>query len=536
MTSNPRHVVQTSTEAKIAYKRAGHGISYYKQRSLERGAQLDERATRFKEKEERRKFLQKKREEREAKERQARERNGVGLATQMIGYSHTQAQLKKGMEAFLGYSKRKTDEDRKAQEHKDAEMRRSIEALTEDMSKEPWDDQGDSALPDLDSTHGNRGDTWLDDDLDDDALIEAHDMALSDPVDPVPSFSTPATKVFAPQHPVQPARAQAPKKEEPGFIRLHGPIDKMIESALTKLPASLVEFLSEDTPTNQILWDPAVSLLHKLNPLGLPPHRLRIKVGCVAMLLRDLNSSGQSSKSQHLRVLRIDKDRLECLVLDGQLEGAKMFLTRTAFPACHHNNKLFPFQRLQFPIKVSTDYDSKKVINTTLPCSSKLPLVTKDISQASINMIKKPPLEAAATKSHTTSARNPGFRLPGIPASKVKPSVHMLSSEFDGWADFLDSSTQIARELDGDQTSRARPVDASTIPTTLDSCRHSSKDTAPLSPQDFDFSPSDLMAESSQNLLEAKQFSNKQPSKCKCIRSGFEKASKIVTEQSHHVL
>ncbi|OCL07399.1 hypothetical protein AOQ84DRAFT_276993, partial [Glonium stellatum] len=94
-------------------------------------------------------------------------------------------------------------------------------------------------------------------------------------------------------------------------------------------------------------------LLHRLKPPGLPLHRLRIKVGCTVILLASLKSNIQISEKSHLRILRIAKERLECVVLDGQLEGTKSILTRVPFSARYRNEDQYSFIRSQFPVRVS---------------------------------------------------------------------------------------------------------------------------------------------------------------------------------------
>lgn len=540
MANAPSRIAQTSTEAKKLHKRNGSRLSDRQQRQLERAAELEERAARIREQDERRKAAKKKREERERREKEARQQWGIGLATQLVGFNHTQAQLKSGMEAFLGLKQRKQEEEKR----KEMELRKQLEAIADEAEKEPWDDD-EVDLPDL---NAQAGDQFIDDDLDDDTLLEAHNLVMSDPVEvasdslshpqDLPTVSnipqsggqlavnnkddqydiqskSQAVKIdkveqssddaFGPwpeflndlseseirdmPEPTTETEKMVAPKISPEFIRLHGPVNKAVENLLDKLPEPLVELLSQDISTSST-WDPLPSLLHKLNPAGLPPHRLRIKVGCVVVLLRDLNTSSQLSKSQHLRVLRVEKEWLECLVLDGQLKGTKSFLTRVAFPAKYRNEESFPFQRTQFPIRVCTDSAPSNVAREPLQ-SFKLPSMA-DQSSRSITIPKKPP--AAASKPLSIVNANPRFKLPGLPASKArlsapeKPPLSSTSSPLDGWDDFLDSGTQIARELYSDEHSSSDLASKSQIrpPASI------SDSLPPISTQDFDFSLEDL--------------------------------------------
>jgi hypothetical protein len=556
---------QTTSEVKKQYKQHGAGLTTQQRAHLLRGHELDERAARHREAEARRRAAKDKRAERLRKEEAARQQIGIGLATQLVGYSHTQAQLKSGMEAFLGVKKKK-DEEKKTREKEmarilgvgtgagEVEVGTEVEAWDEDGvedellnlpdvggEKQLGDETEDGLLDFVVDTGGEE--QWADDDLDDDTLLEAHELVMSDPVEepalglhtpailPPASASVPQTPTISdpgptavpsvsptvsspipttsprPSIPIIPkpmatasSANAAPTIDEAAFARLHGPINRAIEAVLDKIPAPLFELLSQDISMRAPEWDPPANLLHKLSPIGVPPHRLRIKVGCVVTLLRDLNTSSQLSKSQHLRVLRIGNDRIECQVLDGQLEGTKAFLTRVPFCSKYRNEADYPFQRTQFPIRIATDYTSSSVLQDTPQSGFKLPSRTGQPQPT----IARKTSSLPATKSVCRLNSNPSFKLPGNPASKAPstplrpiptPNTSMLTISFglDGWDDFLESGTQIARELSAEtkpvpalSESTPTPTPANPITTPSVECM------PPLSTQDLDFSLDDL--------------------------------------------
>ncbi|KAH3920556.1 hypothetical protein HBH56_006060 [Parastagonospora nodorum] len=488
MPPTPLRIAQTTSEVKKQHKQNGPRLPERQMKQLERGHELDVRAARLRDAEKNRKAAKKKREEREDKEKAARKQMGVGLATQLIGYSHTQAQLKNGMEAFLGVKRRKDDEQRR----RNLELTRTLEAIAQTVEKEPWDDDDDDQDadigPDLPTVEATLLEQFVDDDLDDDTLLEAHDLLMSDPLEqppahvqhPQPSLAPPPPPPPAPPHPT-------PTKDDADFARLHGPINKAIENILDQLPEPLIELLSQDVSLRLPEWDPTPGLLHKLNSVGLPPHRLRVKVGSVVSLLRDLNTSSQLSKSQHLRILRAENERLECVVLDGQLEGTKALLTRVPFPAKYRNESQYTFQRLQFPVRVSTDYTYRNLPLDTPSSGFKLPTVPGHMRSSSLSKKASICIPTARPQVNT----NPTFKLPALPASNKslsdisqpkpnqEPVLSPIPSLGDCWDDFLDSGTQIAREL-----SQA-PVPSIQPPSITESL-------PPLSTQDFDFSIDDL--------------------------------------------
>jgi hypothetical protein len=407
--------------------------------------------------------------------------------------------------------------------------------------KQLGDETEDGLLDFLIDTGGEE--QWADDDLDDDTLLEAHELVVSDPVEepalglqppallppasaPVPrtptisdpgpaavpsmsaTLSSPIPTSPKPSIPIKPkplatasSANTAPKIDEAAIARLHGPINRAIEAVLDKISAPLFELLSQDISMRSPDWDPPANLLHKLSPIGVPPHRLRIKVGCVVTLLRDLNTSSQLSKSQHLRVLRIGNDRIECQVLDGQLEGTKAFLTRVPFCSKYRNEADYPFQRTQFPIRIATDYTSSSVLQDAPQSGFKLPSRTGQLQPT----VPRKTSSLPAAKYVCRLNSNPSFRLPGNPASKAPstplrpiptPNISMPTISFglDGWDDFLESGTQIARELSA-ETKPVTALSESAATLTNPITTLSVECMPPLSTQDLDFSLDDLEEE-----------------------------------------
>ncbi|KAF2274345.1 uncharacterized protein EI97DRAFT_460208 [Westerdykella ornata] len=191
MTTRPVRIAQTTTEAKKEYKKSGLKLSDAQLRQLHREHELDQRAARIREQEERKRAAKRKREENERKQREARRQLGIGLATQMIGYSRTQAQMKNGMEAFVGLKKHKPEQDARQ-----LEVNKKLEAIAVTVEKEPWDDDAfeafdteDIAVEDIPGLVGIDVDSFIDDDLDDETLLEVHDLIVPDICPPRPQSS-----------------------------------------------------------------------------------------------------------------------------------------------------------------------------------------------------------------------------------------------------------------------------------------------------------------------------------------------------------
>jgi hypothetical protein len=136
---------------------------------------FEERATRIREAYERRKVTAKRREQREtkAKAKAQLQQAGISWATQLIGYSHSQAQLKRSMEGWVGW--RKLDHDmRRLREKELAESAAKLDTLAQVVDGDLWGvDQTAASTP-----ASSPVDAFSDGGLDDEALLQACHVAL----------------------------------------------------------------------------------------------------------------------------------------------------------------------------------------------------------------------------------------------------------------------------------------------------------------------------------------------------------------------
>ena len=128
---------QTIRQAKAEYKKTGGTVrlSDAETRRLERQVELDRRAQRIQYREHQRKLQQKRKLEQEEREREMLCETGIGLATQLAGFNHTQVQMKRGMEAFLGISKKRKDVSGGARRSGDAAASPGVEETGADVNQ-----------------------------------------------------------------------------------------------------------------------------------------------------------------------------------------------------------------------------------------------------------------------------------------------------------------------------------------------------------------------------------------------------------------
>uniref|UniRef100_K3Y1Y3 ATP-dependent DNA helicase n=1 Tax=Setaria italica TaxID=4555 RepID=K3Y1Y3_SETIT len=107
--------------------------------------------------------------------------------------------------------------------------------------------------------------------------------------------------------------------------------------------------------------------LNTLTPNGLPPHLLKLKIGCPVILLRNINPVNGLCNGTRLVVRGFQKNSIDAEIVLGQHAGKRVFLPR--IPLCPSDDEMFPFQfkRKQFPIRLSFAMTVNKSQGQTIP-------------------------------------------------------------------------------------------------------------------------------------------------------------------------
>jgi ATP-dependent DNA helicase PIF1 len=110
--------------------------------------------------------------------------------------------------------------------------------------------------------------------------------------------------------------------------------------------------------------------LNTLTPNGLPPHVLKLKVGCPIMLLRNIDPGNRLCNGTRLVVRGFQKNSIDAEFVLGQHAGMWIFLPR--IPLCPSDDKMFPFhfKRKQFSVRLSFAMTVNKAQGQTIPMVS----------------------------------------------------------------------------------------------------------------------------------------------------------------------
>jgi ATP-dependent DNA helicase PIF1 len=107
--------------------------------------------------------------------------------------------------------------------------------------------------------------------------------------------------------------------------------------------------------------------LNTLTPNRLPPHVLKLKIGCLVILLRNLDPANGLCNGTRLVVRGCQRNSIDAEIVLGQHAGKRVFLPR--IPLCPSDDEMFPFQfkRKQFPIRLSFAMTVNKSQGQTIP-------------------------------------------------------------------------------------------------------------------------------------------------------------------------
>jgi ATP-dependent DNA helicase PIF1 len=110
-----------------------------------------------------------------------------------------------------------------------------------------------------------------------------------------------------------------------------------------------------------------MEFLNSLTVSGLPPHVLRLKVGCPIILLRNIDPSNGLCNGTRLICKSLETNMIDAEIAVGQHAGKRVFVPR--IPLCPSESDMFPFKlkRNQFHVRLSFAMTINKAQGQTIP-------------------------------------------------------------------------------------------------------------------------------------------------------------------------
>jgi PIF1-like helicase/Helitron helicase-like domain at N-terminus/Helicase len=112
-----------------------------------------------------------------------------------------------------------------------------------------------------------------------------------------------------------------------------------------------IDSLADSATDNDVNMYP-IEFLNSIEINGLPPHRLSLSVGCVIMLIRNLNKAAGLCNGTRLIVTALHNNSIQANILTGDFVGTKVYIPRIKLTPTD-TDLPFTLSRLQFPVKLA---------------------------------------------------------------------------------------------------------------------------------------------------------------------------------------
>lgn len=135
-------------------------------------------------------------------------------------------------------------------------------------------------------------------------------------------------------------------------------VDDINSHMLDLIPGTTYTYLSQDS-IDDIYGDDEddyessfpVEYLNSINMPCIPKHELKLKVGSVVMLMRNLNQIMGLCNGTRMILTKCLKNSVECQILTGSHVGSKHLIPRIEMEPTD-TNWPFVFKRIQFPLQI----------------------------------------------------------------------------------------------------------------------------------------------------------------------------------------
>lgn len=140
-------------------------------------------------------------------------------------------------------------------------------------------------------------------------------------------------------------------------------VNKINQQILNHLPGEMVQYKSIDTviDENETLNFPT-EFLNSLEPPGMPPHILNLKIGAPLMIIRNINQP-KLCNGTRVVIKNLTPNLIEATIISGKYKGENVLIPR--IPMITTDSSI-EFKRLQFPVRLAFAITINKAQGQTL--------------------------------------------------------------------------------------------------------------------------------------------------------------------------
>lgn len=153
-------------------------------------------------------------------------------------------------------------------------------------------------------------------------------------------------------------------------------VNKINHQILLSLPGEIMKYKSFDITTdeNETVNYP-IEFLNSLEPSGMPPHLLSLKIGAPLMIIRNLDPP-RLCNGTRVAIKNLTANLIEATIMSGKFKGENVLIPRIPMIS---TDLTFEFKRTQFPVRLAFAITINKAqgqtlkfagINLTNPCFS----------------------------------------------------------------------------------------------------------------------------------------------------------------------
>lgn len=140
-------------------------------------------------------------------------------------------------------------------------------------------------------------------------------------------------------------------------------VNKMNYQILLKLPGKSIQYKSIDNVIDEEhVVNYPIEFLNSLEPSGMPPHLLTLKIGSPLMILRNLNPP-KLCNGTRVAVKKLTQNLIEVVITGGKHRGETVLIPRIPMITIDLS---FEFKRLQFPVRLAFAITINKAQGQTL--------------------------------------------------------------------------------------------------------------------------------------------------------------------------